>query len=159
MIKNGRNLFDLKNPFSLSEEETWGLPEERKTVHWLTKRGKSRNVDIQRWGDLRMRGHNDCLIQKAKLTVIKISVTNEQDNKVYKNPLWLIAAGDVELINSLELYWSLYKSRFDMEHFFRFGKQRLLLNVFQTPDQLSENNWMLFPMIAYHQLYHARNVS
>ena len=46
-----------------------------------------------------------------------------------------------------------------MEHFFRFGKQRLLLDAFQTPDQLSENNWMLFPVIAYHQLYHARVVA
>jgi len=157
--QSGRNFFDLENPFSLSEEETWGAPSERKTVSWLTKRGKSRKVEIQLWDDLRMRGRNDCPVQKAKLTVIKIYVTDDKDKKVYKNPLWLVAAGDVELISSLELYWSFYKSRFDMEHFFRFGKQRLLLDAFQTPDQLSENNWMLFPVIAYHQLYHARVVA
>ena len=154
-----KNLFDLDHPFNLSNESTWDDPIEITTTEWKTKRGKLRTVKIQKWNNIRMRGHDDCKIQKTPLTVIRISVVDENNKNVYKNPLWLLAVGDIEFIKSLKQYWLLYKSRFDIEHFFRFGKQKMLLDVFQTPDQLSENNWMLFPMIAYHQLYHARNVA
>ena len=34
-----------------------------------------------------------------------------------------------------------YFRRFDIEHFFRFSKQKLLLGSFQTPDVRHEENW------------------
>ncbi len=34
-----------------------------------------------------------------------------------------------------------YRQRCDLEHFFRFGKQKLLLASDQTPDVEHEENW------------------
>ncbi len=40
-----------------------------------------------------------------------------------------------------------------MEHFFRFGKNRLLLTSYQTPDVGHEENWWEIAGVAYVQLY------
>jgi hypothetical protein len=56
-------------------------------------------------------------------------------------------------------FWKFYTSRFDIEHFFKFAKQRLLMTKFQTSDTIHEENWMQFSMISYHQLYHARTLA
>ena len=37
------------------------------------------------------------------------------------------------------------------------GQQKLLMVAFQTSETINEENWMQFGMVAYHQLYHARN--
>jgi hypothetical protein len=49
-----------------------------------------------------------------------------------------------------------YRRRFDLEHFFRFGKQRLLLTHYQTPDTAHEEKWWLLVHLAYLQLWVAR---
>ena len=46
-----------------------------------------------------------------------------------------------------------------MEHFFRFGKQKLLLANFQTPDVEREENWWQLVHIAYAQLWMARHMT
>ena len=49
--------------------------------------------------------------------------------------------------------------RFDIEHFFRFGKNKLLMNKIQTPDVVHEESWWQLVMIAYTQLYLAREIA
>ena len=50
-------------------------------------------------------------------------------------------------------------TRFDLEHFFRFGKQKLLMTQFQTPEVAREEKWWLMTHIAYAQLWLARPVT
>ena len=38
------------------------------------------------------------------------------------------------------MYVETFLQRFDIEHFFRFGKQRLLLTAAQTPNVETEEN-------------------
>ena len=49
-----------------------------------------------------------------------------------------------------------YTQRYDLEHFFRFGKQRLLMATYQTPDVEHEENWCHLVQLAYVQLWLAR---
>jgi hypothetical protein len=42
-----------------------------------------------------------------------------------------------------------YQRRYDIEHFFRFGKQRLLLDRYQTPETGHEEKWWLMAHLAY----------
>jgi hypothetical protein len=51
-----------------------------------------------------------------------------------------------------------YARRYDLEHFFRFGKQHLSLADFQTPDTEREEVWWHVVHIAYAQLWQARDV-
>ena len=51
-----------------------------------------------------------------------------------------------------EIYWA-YRNRYDIEHFFRFGKQKLLLDKYQTPDEEHLQNWMEIVSLAYWLLF------
>ncbi|MFN8455840.1 MAG: hypothetical protein U0401_14435 [Anaerolineae bacterium] len=57
---------------------------------------------------------------------------------------------------SLEQIYRAYTVRFDLEHFFRFGKQKLLLTSFQTPLVEREETWWQLVHLAYAQLWLAR---
>ena len=46
-----------------------------------------------------------------------------------------------------------------IEHFFRFGKQKLLLTRFQTPDVAREEKWWLLNHLAFAQLWLARHLT
>ena len=63
-----------------------------------------------------------------------------------RNELTLVAA------------WDAYVQRFDVEHFFRFGKQRLLFTAYQTPDVEHEVNWWQLVSLAYVNLFLARQL-
>ncbi|GGA40752.1 hypothetical protein [Okeania sp. KiyG1] len=48
--------------------------------------------------------------------------------------MWLIAIGPRrEELSLIDCYES-YRQRYDMEHLFRFGKQKLLMTAYSTPD-------------------------
>ena len=78
---------------------------------------------------------------------------------MFSRPLWLTAAGKRRLELSLLDIFSSYRQRFDIEHFFRFGKNRLLMDKIQTPDVRHEEAWWQIVMIAYAQLYLARSLA
>ena len=67
--------------------------------------------------------------------------------------MWLVVIGkERKQISPLIAYQS-YRQRFDMEHFLRFGKQRLLMTQFQTPEVKHEENWIRIVLLAYLQLW------
>jgi hypothetical protein len=49
--------------------------------------------------------------------------------------------------------------RYDLEHFFRFCKQKLLLDKFQTPDDKHEEHWWRLVTLAYLQLWAAKDAA
>ena len=49
-----------------------------------------------------------------------------------------------------------YRQRYDMEHLFRFGKQRLLMTSYLTPDVHHEENWFKLTLLSYVNLWAAR---
>ena len=57
---------------------------------------------------------------------------------------------------SLKDIYESYTQRYDIEHFFRCGKQRLLLDRYQTPDVAHEEKWWVLVHLAYLQLFVAR---
>ena len=58
-------------------------------------------------------------------------------------------------LNGYHIHQS-YQQRFDMEHYFRFGKQKLLMTAFQTPEVEREENWWQIVQLAYTQLWLAQ---
>ena len=59
----------------------------------------------------------------------------------------------LNLVLSLLQVYLAYQPRFDMEHYFRFEKQRLLMDKFQTPEVEREENWWTLTQAAYPQLW------
>ena len=92
-------------------------------------------------------------------TLVRARLLNEEGKPVFKRPMWLIALGERRCELSLLDIWNSYEQRVDIEHFFRFGKQRLLLNDYQTPVVEHEENWWQLVQLAYLQLYLARDLA
>ena len=91
-------------------------------------------------------------------TLVRIVRYDKKGNQLFKKPLWLIVMGDRRDELTLTHIYQAYTARFDIEHFFRFGKQKLLMVAFQTPEVKREENFFLLTHIAYAQLWIARHL-
>lgn len=90
--------------------------------------------------------------------LVRIKLLDAKTEKpLFKRPLWLSIWGQRRNELSLDqIYWA-YRNRFDIEHFLRFGKQRLLLDSFRTPDEEQWQNWLEVVNIAYWMLWIAKD--
>ena len=144
--------------FDLKDEATWHQPDECAQTTLTTKRGRLLNVTIQSWSQMLMRGSRDCPMHNNPFTLMRIQVTSPEGIKIGK-PMWLIMIGQRrEEITIIEAYQA-YRQRYDIEHLFRFGKQRLLLNASATPEVEHEEHWVELSFLAYVQLWAARQLA
>jgi hypothetical protein len=119
-------------------------------------------VEIQAWDNLLMRGERQPKIlpmHRYPFTLVRVRLYNEQAELAFQRPLWLIVMGQRRSELSLLAIFQAYQRRYDVEHFFRFGKQRLLLDRYQTPDTDHEEKWWLLVHLAYLQLWIAHPVA
>lgn len=146
-------------PFKLKDETTWAEPNEEEELLYITPKGRRYRVQIQAWQDLVMRGTKEYEMHQQFFTTIRCCVFNEKGEKVFQRPLWLLCMGTRrEELSSIQI-WQAYRQRYDLEHFFRFGKQRLLMNTYQTPDVEHEENWWQIVQLAYLQLWFAKSLA
>ena len=62
---------------------------------------------------------------KHPMNLVQISILDKNKNEVHKGPLWFCVSG-ARLNNA----YKNYKSRYDIEYFFRCGKQKLLFTSY-----------------------------
>jgi hypothetical protein len=145
--------------FCLCNPQTWHAPDETVQTSLTSRRGRVYQVVIDGWYDLLMRGERKPTpipMHQHPFTLLRIRLFNEKGELAYKNPMWLIVVGEKRRQLSLTQIFAAYNQRYDLEHFFRFGKQRLLLDHFQTPDTQHEERWWQLVHLAYLQLWVAR---
>jgi hypothetical protein len=148
--------FDLKQPAS------WPAPDETATLTQASRAGKHHQVRIQAWHNLLMLGKQKPTLlpmHHHPFTLVRIVRYDEQGVQMGQHPLWLLVIGQQRhALTLLEIYQA-YRQRYDLEHFFRFGKQKLLLVDFQTPETQREEAWWQLVQIAYAQLWMARHLA
>jgi hypothetical protein len=127
--------FDMKDP------ATWGEADATELIPLTLRNGRVCQVQIQAWYDLLMLGKRDIPMHKHPFTVILIRVKDAHGEEVFKHPLWLIIIGERRQEITLRDAYGAYRQRYDLEHFFRFGKHKLLMASYQTPDVEHEQNW------------------
>jgi len=142
----------------LNQPDTWPPPDEVKTTSWTTAHGKRLTVRLEAWQEMRMRGHKNQPMHTVPFTLLRVQVSNAAGHPVSQRPLWLIVVGVRRAELSLVDLWEAYRQRYDLEHFFRFGKQRLLLTTYQTPVTANEEHWWQLGQLAYVQLWLIRDV-
>jgi hypothetical protein len=91
------------------------------------------------------------------ITLCQVTVSDQQGKRIWKKPMWLGLTGKRRGELMAEEIFDYYRSRYDIEHFFRFGKDKLLLDAYQTPDVDHEQSWWKLSSLAYTQLYFARD--
>jgi len=153
--------------FNLRQPGTWHEPDAILETKFTNRRGKTYTVKIDAWYDMLMSGTREYPMYKYPFTLVRIRLLNENQELLFKRPLWLLVFGERREELSLIKVWEAYRQRYDIEHFFRFGKQRLLMSAYQTPEVeheekrmlLSHILWWQITAVAYTQLYLARAVA
>ena len=139
--------------FDLKDESTWGESDEEAETDWETCTGRKLQVKLQRWNDLLMHGKQDAPMCECPFDLIRCQVFDQQGKAVFKNTLWLIVVGKRRHEVSTHAAYKAYRQRYDLEHLFRFGKNKLLLDRYQTPEVEREENWWELVFLAYTQLW------
>lgn len=144
---------EFGNKMTLNNPDTHPAFDEEAQTTWTNRRNKEYKVKIHCWRDMLLRGSRKFRSSKFPVNIIKICVFDKQDKMIFKRPMWLAIMGKYRDKLSLVDCYQNYSSRYDIEHLFRFGKQKLLLDAYQTPDSEHEENWWNLCLMAYMQLY------
>lgn len=148
--------------FALQEPDTWHEPDEVVTVWERSRRGKLYRVAIKAWHNMLMPGKNKPYrmpMCRYPFTLVQVVRYDKDGNLACKQPLWLLAIGEYRHELRAQEIYAAYGQRYDLEHFFRFGKQKMLLDSFQTPEDVREEKWWQLVHLAYAQLWLARHVT
>ena len=148
--------------FSLSDPQNWSEPDETHTVQETSRRGQRYRIEIRAWHNMLMPGRykpERLPMNEYPFTLVQIVRYDEKGKQACKRPLWLLVMGQRRHeLTLLHIYQS-YKRRFNLEHFFRFGQQRLCLIDFQTATVEREETWWQLVHVAYAQLWMARRLA
>lgn len=152
--------------------ESWALNapgecEESIIVEHVTTSGGIYKMKIERWSDRLDHGENkqsingkgedvDHKVAPIIFDAIRVTILRPNGQPMYKKPLWIMVSGERRREISIEDIARSYLQRYDIEHFFRFAKQQLLLTNFQTPDVRHEENWWWLSVMSYAMLYLSR---
>lgn len=143
---------------SLSDPKSLPEPDIRSETGRITRKGKINRVLIDRWESMLLRGSKQYSGSRHPITLIRVRVVDKDGKDIFKKPMWIGMLGQRRRqITSISAY-SHYRSRYSIEHFFRFGKTKLLLDAHQTPEVSHEEDWWRLCMIAYNQLYLANSI-
>ena len=135
-------------------------PDECKRFGTQLSNGRKVIVEVCSWENRLIRTKRGKSMKDKSFRLISIRLLDGQTQEAfYKNRMWLGVWGKRgKELDLEEIYWC-YRNRFDIEHFFRFSKQRLLLDKYQTPDVEHLDNWMEIVNLAYWMLWVAKEES
>jgi len=135
-------------------------PDEEMQFDKITATGKHWTVRLSRWKNLLMRGDKNNRVEKKPFDVVRAQICNADTGElIFKKPLWVQVTGRRRNELTLKQVYDSYVQRYDIEHCFRFGKQRLLLASAQTPDTRHEENLAWLAMLGFAMLYHVRRLA
>jgi hypothetical protein len=127
----------------LNDPSTWPQPDGAVSFPEANRKGKREWVEVQVWRNLIMPGKWKPVrlpMHKYPFTLVMIKVYNDHHEPVYAKPLWLIVMGREHHQLSLQDIYEAFQHRPGIEHYFRFVKQHLLLDKFQTCETVHEEN-------------------
>lgn len=131
-------------------------PDRYTTLEVTAGNGRGLLVHLWRYNDLLIRtkdGHN--MKDKPFDVLIAKVYDAHAGNSVFRDPFFIAIAGQERRQISAEMAYHLYRRRYDIEPYFRFAKQRLLLDRFQSPDRAHLENWLRIVQLASWLLYAA----
>jgi DDE family transposase len=141
--------------YKLKEADGWDLAADIRTSFGIrTSKGKTCIVQMDVWEDMLVRSKRGKSMKDKPFRLVRIQLLDAKtEQPLFKKCMWLCVWGERRMeLNAEEIYWA-YRNRYDIEHFFRFGKQRLLLDKSQTPDEGRLQNWMEIVNLAYWLLF------
>ncbi len=173
-IRNNRNVYSLPDHeteskmrgrkkeygqvMSLAKSSTHPKVDEHCEIEWQASNGRIYTVKIDAWYNKLFRGSKKFRSSQHPITLLRVCLVDQQGNPLFKKQMWLGVQGKQRDQLSLSSISQYYRSRYNIEHFFRFGKTKLLLDKYQTPESTHDESWWKFCLLAYSQLYMARSL-
>ena len=145
--------------YGLGKVDNWEIsPDECKRFGVRLSNGRKVIAEVDAWENMLIRTKRGKNMKNKPFRLTSVRLLDAQtEEPIYKRRMWLGVWGKrKEELDLEEIYWC-YRNRFDIEHFFRFGKQRLLLDKYQTPDVEHLDNWMEIVNLAYWLLWVAKD--
>lgn len=123
-----------------------------------TRKGRDLIIELYRWNGLLKRSKNGHSMKDKPVDLIAVRVLDAQTKeKVFDRPLFMAACGQHKSQVSLKMVYEDYRRRYDIEPSYRFAKQKLMLDKFQTPDVEHLDNWLIIVQLAQWLLFAAAN--
>lgn len=141
--------------YKLKEVEDWEVQSDVQASFGIKlSNGKTCIVSMEIWENMMIRTQRGKSMKDKPFRLVKIRLLDSKTGlALFKKCMWLCVWGARRLeLSAEEIYWA-YRNRYDIEHFFRFGKQKLLLDKYQTPDEDHFQNWMEVVNLAYWLLF------
>ncbi len=143
----------------LNDPATHTQPDEVVEIETSTSKNRLVTVVIKVWNNRLLRGSHEFKGHENPFNLHQICVFDTiTKKKLFKRPMWLAVDGERRHEIEAKSVYESYRQRYDIEHFFRFGKQKLLMASFQTPDVIHEEKWWQIVQLAYTQLYLSRDL-
>lgn len=173
-LKHNRNVYSLPDSnsqpkgrgrkkeygqlMSLSKPATHAKPDGRAETAWQARSGEIYTVKIDTWKHKVLCGSKKFRSSKHPITLVRIRIVDSSGNALFKKAMWLGVMGKLRDQLSLVSIYQYYRARYNIEHFFRFGKTKLLLDSYQTTEPIHDEHWWQFCLLAYIQLYMAKSL-
>lgn len=153
--RGAKSIYGAK--YKLSEAQSWDCEHSEEVfIPFTQKNGKELIVRIQSWDNRKIRTKRGHSMKEHSARLIRIEMLDHDRKPFHHRALWLTVWGKRRGELSLKNIFLAYRNRFDIEHFFRFAKQRLLLNSYQTADLQHSENWLKIVQLSYWLLWIAQ---
>ena len=125
----------------------------------VTASGKKWIVHLSLWKNVLIKGDKTQHMEKYPFDAVRVQVFDDAGKLIFKKPLWLMVTGQRRGELTARQSCECYLQRYDIEHCFRFSKQKLLLDRPQTPDTRHEENLAWITMLSFAMLYETRKLA
>ena len=174
----GRNAIYDKEPYYLIEKSRWKdfkrkqevyqkyqrslfelTADQTSTLFQTTLKGKQLRIEAFLWENVLIRTKNGNKMSDKKLNIVATKTYNATTNElVFQEELFMGIGGKLKDTLSIDEAIYQYQERYAIERnaarpFFRFNKQNLFLEDFQTPDLQHLDNWFLIGQTTIWLLY------
>lgn len=111
--------------------------------------GRKAVLDIRRWNDLLIRTKGGAPMKDKPFDVLRVQVLDAQSRQpIFDRPLFLAVSGKRKDQVDSALAQEQYRERYDVEPYYRFAKNKLLMDKLQTPDAEHLDPWLRMVQIT-----------
>jgi hypothetical protein len=142
---------------NLSEHKDNLTPDNVVRFNHTSKKGKETEVVISEYHNLLVKGRKKQSMKNNPVNYVKVEVYGLKGSRVYNNDLWLCVSGKKRHLLKAQEVYDYYKSRFDIEHFFKFAKSKMRFDKLQTTNPQIDEDYCMFVMLSYNHLYHLKD--
>jgi len=145
-------------PYQVWQESLCEQPaDERLEKQTVLSNGRKVVLDIRRWNKLLIRTKDGASMKDKALDVLRIQVLDAENRQaIFDRPLFLAVSGKRKSQVDSALAQEQYRERYDVEPYYRFAKNQLLMDKLQTPVAGRLDRWLRIVQITSWLLFTAR---